>query len=171
MMTITSVVGNTRSDKNLEDAYQKLSGEKKVEKILLSRVEAQRSRMRRTSDAGTDIAITLEHGSTLKHGDVLLLEENMMIVVEYESEDVLGFKIKEELSSDQKVAIAIKLGHIIGNLHRPICVKDNITYMPIQSESEAEDIKKILLQIIDYIDIQHSKIIFEQEEGTRVHTH
>lgn len=171
MMTITSVVGNIRSDKNLEDAYQKLSGEKKVEKVLLSRVEAQRSRMRRTSDAGTDIAITLEHGSTLKHGDVLLLEENKMIVVEYEPEDVLGFKIKEELSSDQKIAIAIKMGHAIGNLHRPICVKDNITYMPMQSESEAEDIKKILLPIIDDIDIQHSKIIFEQEEGTEVHTH
>ena len=171
MITITSVVGNTKSDKNLEDAYQKLSGEKKVEMVLLSRVEAQRSRMRRTSDAGTDIAITLEHGFTLKHGDVLLLEENRMIVVEYESEDVLGFKIKEELSSDQKVAIAIKLGHIIGNLHRPICVKDNITYMPIQSESEAIGIKKILLPIIDYIDIHHSKIIFEPEEGTRVHTH
>lgn len=171
MITITDVVGNVRSDKNLRDAYQRLDKENKVERVLLSRMEAQRSRIRRISDAGTDIAISLEHASMLKHGDVLLADENKLIVVEYESENVLGFKIKDELSSDQKITTAIKLGHIIGNLHRPICVKGNITYMPIQSESEVANIKRNLAQIIAYIDIYHEKIVFEPEEGIDVHTH
>ena len=171
MITITSVVGNVRSDKKFGDAYQRLGRENKVERVLLSRMEAQRSRMRRPSDAGTDIAISLEQGSMLKHGDVLLADENRLIVVEYELEDVLGFKIKNELPSDEKITIAIKLGHIIGNLHRPICTKGNTTYMPIQSESEIASIKRHLAPIIAYIDIQHTKIIFESEEGTEVHTH
>jgi len=171
MITITSVIGNVRSDKKLGDAYQRLSKENKVERVLLSRMEAQRSRMRRISDAGTDIAISLEQGSMLKHGDVLLADENKLIVVEYEPEDMMGFKIKDELSIEQKVTIAIKLGHIIGNLHRPICTKGNTTYMPIQSESEVADIKRNLAPISTYIDIQHAKIVFEPEEGIEVHTH
>ncbi|MGH9922609.1 MAG: hypothetical protein ACRD38_07640, partial [Nitrososphaerales archaeon] len=130
MITITSVVGNIHSDKKFGDAYKKLEGEKKVERVMLSRMEAQRSRMRKVSDAGSDIAINIENGSVLKHGDILLANENKLIVVEYEQEDVLGFKIKDELSSDQKTTVAIKLGHIIGNLHRPICTKDSITYIP-----------------------------------------
>ena len=171
MITITSVVGNVRSDKKLGDAYERLDGEKKVERVLLSRMEAQRSRMRKTSNVGTDIAISLDRGSMLKHGDVLLADAKRMIVIEYEPEDVLGFKIKDGLSSDEKIAIAIKLGHIIGNLHRPICTKGNTTYMPIQSESEIANIKMNLAPIIAYIDILHTKIIFEPEEGTEVHTH
>lgn len=171
MITITSVVGNMRSDKKLEDTYKKLEGERKVERVLLSRMEAQRSRMRKVSDVGSDIAINIENGSTLKHGDILLANENKLIVVEYEQEDVLGFRIRDELPSDQKIAAAIKLGHIIGNLHRPICTKDKITYIPIQSESEVASIKNNLASIIDYIDIRHTKMVFEPEEGMEHHTH
>ncbi|MFY3741108.1 MAG: urease accessory protein [Candidatus Nitrosomirales archaeon] len=171
MITITSVVGNIRSDKKFGDAYTKLEGEKKVERVLLSRMEAQRSRMRKVSDAGTDIAINIENGSVLKHGDILLANESKLIVVEYEQEDVLGFKIRDELSSDQKTIVAIKLGHIIGNLHRPICTKDSITYIPIQSESEVVNIKNNLAPIIDYIDIRHTKMVFEPEGGVEHHTH
>jgi urease accessory protein len=171
MITITSVMGNMRSDKKLEAAYKKLEGEKKVERILLSRMEAQRSRMRKVSDVGSDIVINIENGSRLKHGDILFANENKLIVVEYEQEDVLGFRIRDELPSDQKTSVAIRLGHIIGNLHRPICVKNNITYIPIQSESEIANIKSNLASIIDYIDIQHTKMIFEPEEGVELHTH
>lgn len=171
MITITSIVGNIRLDKKLGEAYQRLARENKVERILLSRTEAQRSRMRRASDEGTDVAISLEQGFIIKHGDILFVDENKMIVIEYEPEDVLGFKIKAKLSSEQKTMIAIKLGHIIGNLHRPLCIKDNITYMPLQSESELSNIKKILEPIIHYIDIQQGKMIFEPEEGIEVHTH
>ena len=171
MITITSVVGNIGSDKKLEAAYKKLESEKKVEKVLVSRMEAQRARMRKVSDAGTDIAINIENGSVLKHGDILLADENKLIVVQYEQEDVLGFKIKDELSSELKISVGIKLGHIIGNLHRPICAIDNITYIPIQSESEIANIKNNLAPVINYIDIHHSKIIFEPEEGVELHTH
>jgi len=171
MITITSVVGNVNSDEELKDVYTKLGSEKKVEKVLLSRIEAQRSRVRKFSDAGTDLAISLGQGSMLKHGDVLLVDDNRLIVVEYEPEDVLGFKIKNELSSDQKIMVAIKLGHMIGNLHRPICAKDNTVYIPIQSESENETIRKILAPVIDHIDIRRTKIIFEPQEGMEVHTH
>jgi urease accessory protein len=171
MITITSVVGNIRSSRKLADAYQRLDKENKVERVLLSRMEAQKSRIRKVSDAGTDIAISLGQSSILKHGDVLQIDENRLIVVECEPEDVLGFTIKDGLSSEEKTAIAIKLGHIIGNLHRPIYTKGNTTYMPIQSEYEIANIKRTLLPILAYIDIHQTKIVFEPEEGIDVHTH
>ncbi|MFQ5941200.1 MAG: urease accessory protein UreE [Nitrososphaerales archaeon] len=171
MIAIASVVGNIRSEKKLNDVYRKLDHENKVERLLLSRMEAERSRIRRSTDAATDIAINLKHGLMLKHGDVLLLEDSKMIIVEYEVEDVLGVKIKDELSTDQKIATGIKLGHVFGNLHRPICTRDNITYVPVQTESEIAHFKEILSPIIDCINIHHTKIIFEQDEGAKVHEH
>ncbi|MEM2759268.1 MAG: hypothetical protein QXU32_03795 [Nitrososphaerales archaeon] len=168
MITVTGILGNIRSDKKLWNVYEKLKKENKVEKIVLSRIEAQRPRIRRESDFGTDIAISMKHGSTVKHGDVLLVELDRMIIVEYEPEVAVGFRIRDELSNEEKIQTAIKLGHVIGNLHRSLCIKNNIVYMPIQSESEIESIKKMLLPLIDYIDIYHSKIIFE-EEGMEVH--
>ncbi len=171
MMTVTSVVGNIRSDNRLMDVYQRLGRAKKMERVRLSRIEAQKSRIRRVSDAGTDVAISLELSSVLKHGDVLYVDENKMIVVEYEPEDVLGFKIKDELSGEQRIAIAIKLGHIIGNLHRPLCMKDDTAYMPMESESEVENLKEILAPIIRHIDIRQARMVFEPEEGIEVHAH
>ena len=51
--------------------------------------------MRKRSDAGTDIAIAIEDGNHLRHGDVLLLGEDRMIIVQLEPEDVLRFRVKE----------------------------------------------------------------------------
>jgi urease accessory protein len=171
MLTITSIVGNVSSNAAFADAYGRLSALGEVETILLSRPEAQRSRMRRHSDAGTDIAITLEDGHHLRHGDVLLADDNRMIVVHYEPEDVLRFRMKDGLPDGEKIAVAVKLGHLIGNLHRPICTKDDAVYMPLQSDVEVESIVKAMGPMISWIEVQHVKTVFEPQEGSSLHTH
>src|ERR1700691_4800886 len=118
---VTSVPGNFSSDPALAEAHARLAAMGKVETLLLSRAEAQRSRMRKRSDAGTDIAIVLEDGHHLRHGDVLVVGEDKMIVVQLEPEDVLRFRVKEGIIPPaEEKSVAVKLGRFIGNLHRPI---------------------------------------------------
>jgi urease accessory protein len=167
MLTITSIVGNV-NDEKFREIYRKMD-EAKVERIFLSRMEAQRARMRKVSDKGTDMAITVDR-RPLRHGDVLFIDESRMIIAEYEMEDVLGFRIKEGLSDSLKIVTAIQLGHIIGNLHRQICIKGDVVYMPLQSESEVENIGKILGKLIERVQVKRGRMVFEPEEG-EVHTH
>ena len=59
---------------------------------------------------------------------------------------------------------AIKLGHTIGNMHRPIKITNNKIYFPIQSESEIELFQKLLSNLIDNIDIKSDNIILNPNQ-------
>ena len=171
MLTITSVVGNVNSDPALAEAHRRLSAKREVETILLPRHEALRSRMRKRSDAGTDIAITLEDGDHLDHGDVLLATGDRMIVVQYEPEDVLRFRMKDGLPDGDRMVVALRLGHMIGNLHRPISTRDGEVYMPLQSAAEAESMTKAMGPVAAWVEIEHLKTVFEPQEGLTSHDH
>jgi urease accessory protein len=171
VLTVTSIVGNVESNPAFAESYARLSASGEVETVILPRSEAQRSRMRKVSDAGTDIAITLEDGHHPRHGDVLLAGNNRMIVVRYEPEDVLRFTMKDGLPDEEKIAVAVKLGHFIGNLHRPICTKGDAVYIPLQSEVEVESIVKALGPIASLVEVRYMKTVFEPEEGSSLHSH
>jgi len=67
--------------------------------------------------------------------------------------------------------IAIKLGHTIGNMHRPIKITNGKIYFPIQSESEIELFQKIFSKLRGHLDIKEENIIFEPDSGYDIHRH
>jgi urease accessory protein len=168
---VTSVPGNVSSDPALAEAYARLAATGKVETLVLSRTEAQRSRMRKRTDAGTDVAIAIEGGNHLRHGDVLLLGEDRMIIVQLEPEDVLRFRVKEGIIPPaEERAVAVELGHFIGNLHRPIRTRDDGSVdMPLQSETEAEGLLRAMWRkrkkMASLVEVQRLRTVFEPEEG------
>lgn len=170
VLRVTSVVGNVRSSEALARKYKSSSERGELERVTLSRMEAQRSRMRRTTDAGTDVAIELEEGSHLRHGDVLLARERM-IVVEYEPEDIVRFTLRPGLKGDERVVAAVRLGHMIGNLHRPISTMGGSVSMPLQSEGEMEIVSKALGPLGSRVDARREKAVFEPDEGVSHHAH
>ena len=143
----------------------------KVEEIQLSRLEAGRTRIRKLSNKGTDLALTMEPGSHINEGDVLLLTEEKMVIVKRESENVAIISLNNDVSAKQIMETAIKLGHIIGNMHRPIKVTNNKVYFPIQSDSEIELFKKLFHNLTQDIDIKNENMIFEPDLGYDIHGH
>lgn len=91
----------------------------KVEKIQISRLEADRIRIRKVSNKGTDLALTLIPGSHIYDGDVVLLSEERMVIAKRETENVIIISLNNKMSTQQALDTAIKLGRIIGNMHRP----------------------------------------------------
>jgi urease accessory protein len=159
MISISSVVGNVHKDYELGQKYHQMSGKQLSEIIRISRTEAQRVRMRKTSDKGTDVAIMLPQDIRLKHGDVLQPEKVAVIAVE------------NNIASNHLFETAVKIGHTIGNLHRPIKLEDNRIILPIQAESELELLKKVLGSINEHINITSTTMVFEAEGGAEVHEH
>jgi urease accessory protein len=170
MLNINSVVGNVHKDHELGQKYRQMS-EKQLETIRISRSEAQRVRMRKTSDKGTDVAIMLPQNTHIKHGDVLLLDNDKIIVVEIKPERVAIIAIKNNIASHHLLEIAAKVGHTIGNLHRPIKIENNNIILPVQAESELDLLKKILGSTTEHINITSSTMVFEAEVGAEVHEH
>ncbi|HYA83845.1 MAG TPA: hypothetical protein VEH06_10415 [Candidatus Bathyarchaeia archaeon] len=168
MIIVDSVIGNINKDKKLKEKYDEMSSKNCCERIKISRLESQRSRMRKRSE-GMDLALTLPQGTRLKHGDVIILTENKMVVVEIEAENVLMIEIKENIHED--IEVPIMVGHTIGNLHRPIRIEKRKIYFPIQADTEVEMFKKLLEPVNEYLDIKKRMMVFEPEERMEMYEH
>ena len=131
--------------------------------------------MRKVSNKGTDIALNFHSGSQhLRHGDVLLLNDNQIVVVEIEPENVLQVEILKDTligNTESLIQIPVQIGHTIGNLHRPIRLDGSRIYFPIQSQSEIEMFRKLFHPLHHHIEIQSKKIVFEPNETMNVHEH
>jgi urease accessory protein len=196
MITANSVLGNVRRDLAMQERYRQMSARSMAEVVRIHRMESQRVRMRKSTDKGTDIAITLPPGSRLRHGDVVLLTDSRMVVVELEPERVAVVKIKRDTLHDRShhhhshehehehkhdhdheeeeemaIEIPVRIGHTIGNLHRPIKLEGDTIYFPIQAETELDMFRKLFGRMNEYLEIRGDKIVFEPEEGMDVHEH
>jgi len=168
---VDSVLGNINNDKKLKEKYDEMTARKVCETIKISRLESQRIRMRKISDKGTDVALTLPPGTRLKHGDVIIITENKMVVVGIESEDVIMIEIRDNIHQNDIVEVPVRVGHTIGNLHRPIRLEGNKIYFPIQADAELEMFKKLFEPINEHLDIKKTTMVFEPEDGTEIHEH
>jgi len=175
MLTIDRIIGNIYNDDHLGATFKKFVSKQQEEIFLITRTESQRQRMRKVSSKGTDIALNFQSGSRhLKHGDVLLLTDNQIVVVEIEPENVLQVEILKETLTDSPESlfqIPVQIGHTIGNLHRPIKLDGSRIYFPIQAESEIEMFGKLFHPFHHHIEIQSKKIVFEPSETMNVHEH
>ncbi|WP_415281697.1 urease accessory protein UreE [Candidatus Nitrososphaera sp. FF02] len=148
----------------MKEKHAAMSARGAVEKMRISRMEAERTRMRKTTDKGTDVALTLAAGTRLRHGDILTVSERM-IIVEQEPEMVAVVRIDK---SDPWLAALV--GHAIGNLHRPIKVDGSRIFFPIQAESELEMLRRQFSAVIDSVEISTDTMVFEPE-GVSAHEH
>jgi urease accessory protein len=172
MISVNSVIGNVYHDSKLRKRYDEMSSQSLVESIRISRMEAQRIRMRKRSNKGTDIALTLPPGTMLRHGDVIILADDKMITIELEPENVALIQLNDNIPGHLLVEVLVRIGHAIGNLHRPIKLEERKIYFPIQAIQEIEMFKKIFGSLLDHAEISHTKIVFEPDEGIMdVHEH
>jgi len=157
MININSILGNISKETRLESTN--------FEKLIISRIDLEKRILRKNTDLGTDIGINLDSGIKLQHGDIIGNNETK-IIVEQIPEKVISVKLKENNEN-----IAILLGHIIGNRHRPIAIKDKMILFPIQEDSELEIFQRLFKEIIDHIELKIEEEIFLPHASADVHEH
>ena len=162
MSSPTAIIGNIFA----ESGSQIIQG-KSLEKLQISRLDLEKNRLRRTTDKGVDIAIILERGGKLRHGDILKHGESF-VVIEQIPEKVITVKTKEK---DGAFEVLVLLGHIIGNRHRPISLDGRSVTFPIQAESELEVFERLFAPIIGKIEMSVEEKIYNPDERMNVHEH
>jgi urease accessory protein len=157
MININSILGNIFKETDLE--------KNNFEKLKISRIDLEKRILRKKTDLGTDIGINLDSGIKLQNGDIIG-NDAVKIIVEQIPEKVISVTLKENNEN-----IAILLGHIIGNRHRPIAIKDKIILFPIQEDSELEIFQRLFKEIINHIELKIVKEVFLPHTSADVHEH
>ncbi len=161
MLEVNSPVGNIFLDEGFDDIT---SGN--FEKLKISRMELEKRILRRMTDRGTDVGLNLKSGIKLRHGDVIK-NGDTKIVVEQLPEKIITVRLKNK----EMTEVMVLLGHIIGNRHRPISIKNNEISFPIQAYSEKEVFTKLFQSIIDHIEMTVEEQIFSSHSGADTHEH
>jgi len=161
VLEVNSPIGNIFVDEGFDELKNG-----NCEKLKISRMELERRILRRKTDRGTDVGLNLEPGVKLRHGDVIK-NGDMEIVVEQLPEKIITVKLKNKKMTD----VMVLLGHIIGNRHRPISIKDDEVSFPIQADSEKDVFTKLFQNIINHIEITIEEKIFFPHSGADIHEH
>ena len=139
MIIVEKIVGNIYADRSLYERSQILEKEKKLEKLSLSISDARKSRIRKNTDRGTEIGIIQNRKGVLSSGDVLVLTDQNMVLVEIEMEEAMVIDFGDHLDSSALLERAVRLGHLIGNQHWAFFVKGNCVYVPITIDRRVMD--------------------------------
>lgn len=133
MLVVDKVVGNVMNDSKLADMVKVWQETGRVERLRVDTWEAQKSRLRKRTDKGTEIGITLERGEMLRHGDVLYsdAEKRHLIMVEVEGRKVMVIKLQPQADAESMAHLAVKVGHMLGNQHWPVKVDGLTVYVPV----------------------------------------
>ncbi len=130
LVRVDAVLGNASDD----DWTMRLDGAE-LDELILDQWEAQKSRLRRQTAGGVEIAISLDRGTQLRDGDVLVWNEDRRsaVVARITLKDVMIVEVEDVIGSPPQVVVqtCIELGHAIGNQHWPAVVKGTCVYVPL----------------------------------------
>lgn len=127
-------VGEVLGNESDEPWSSRLDGAH-VDVVLLDQWEAQKSRLRRRTTHGAEVAVSLDRGVQLRNGDILGWDEalNEALVARITLKDVMVVEVEglTELDPQAIVRTCIELGHAIGNQHWPTVVKGTKVFVPL----------------------------------------
>ena len=103
-MVFERVLGNIKDIENINNYH--------VEKIILKSDDLLKRIIRVTSDHGHEYGISLDKGKTFNNGDILLKDGHNLVIVQYESNDILVIK-------PTSINEMGKIAHALGNRHLP----------------------------------------------------
>ena len=106
-----------------------------IDLLRLDQRGAQKSRLRKRTDEGVDLALSLDGGTPLRDGDVLLWDEQRQsaVVAHVELSEIIVIDMTEVLEQrpEQAMATSVEVGHALGNQHWPAVVKGPLVYVPL----------------------------------------
>ena len=111
--------------------------------LALDHWEAQKNRLRKRTGDGTEIAVSLDRGTFLHDGDILLWTETTRtaVVARITLREVMVIHIDAPPNASTEVFLrtCIELGHALGNQHWPALVKDTRIFVPLTIDRKVMD--------------------------------
>jgi urease accessory protein len=137
-MLVESVLGNVS-----DPAWAARLTAARVDSLPLDQWEAQKSRLRKRTLDGIEVALSLGRGRRLRDGDILHWDEPAAaaIVARVQLGEVMVVDLAglEKEPAELGLRSAVELGHAIGNQHWPAVVKGTRVYVPLTVDRNVMD--------------------------------
>lgn len=135
MILVEEVLGNIK-DEDWKDRATQLT----IDKLVLEQWEAPKSRLRKATQAGVELAISLPRSAHLHDGDILYFDEaeNTVGVARIALKEVLVIEMEgiEKLPPLEILRTCFELGHGLGNQHWPAVIKGSTVYVPLSVDQK-----------------------------------
>jgi urease accessory protein len=155
--------------------------------LELDQWEAQKNRFRKKTASGFEVAVSLDRGTHIRDGDVLLWDaaDSKVVAVRVSLREVMIINLDglAQLSPDISMRTCVELGHALGNQHWPALVKGGVVYVPLTVDKNVmasvmrthrfEAIRYEFVpgsEILPYLAPHESRRLFGGAEGP-VHSH
>jgi urease accessory protein len=158
-----------------------------VDVLALDHWEAQKNRFRKKSAQGREVAVSLDRGTFMRDGDVLVWDAgaDRVVVARIALRDVMVIRLDGLAALPAGIAArtCVELGHALGNQHWPALVKGDRVFVPLTvdrkvmaSVMNTHRFEHIAFEfvpggdIVPYLAPHESRRLFGAAEGP-VHTH
>ncbi|MFK8251861.1 urease accessory protein UreE [Ancylobacter terrae] len=135
MILVETTLGNLR-----DPVWQERATRARVDRLVLEQWEAPKNRLRKESEGGVELAISLPRAEHLHDGDVLHHDEaaGVIVVAAIALKDVLVIELEniEKLSPLEILRTCFELGHGLGNQHWPAVIKGSTVYVPLSVDQK-----------------------------------
>ncbi len=182
MLIIETITGNIH-----EAVWRSRLKHATLDWLVLDQWEAQKSRLRKLSQNGTDLAISLPRGILLRDGDLIVWDETRQAAtiarVTLKEVMVIELGALQTQAPEIFVRTCVELGHALGNQHWPAVVKGNQVFIPLTVDKKvmASVMKTHAFrgityefvpgsEVIPYLAPHESRRLFGGAEGP-VHSH
>jgi len=182
VILVEAVLGNTADAewaKRLDGAL--------LDPLELDHWEAQKNRFRKKTAGGVELAVSLDRGTFMHDGDVLLWDAaaSRAVVARISLRDVMVIHLDGAAGAAPEIAMrtCVELGHALGNQHWPALVKGGRVYVPLTVDRQVmssvmnthrfEGIRYEFVpggEIVPYLAPHESRRLFGGAEGP-VHSH
>ncbi|AMB44428.1 urease accessory protein UreE [Methylobacterium sp. AMS5] len=123
-----------------DPVWQERAGQARIDPLVLEQWEAPKSRLRKASESGIELAISLPRSEHLHDGDVLHYDaaQKLIVVARIALKEVLVIELEglESLAPHDILRASFELGHGLGNQHWPAVIKGSTVYVPLSVDQK-----------------------------------
>jgi len=107
-----------------------------VDYIEVSWTEAGKRQLRRRTEGGFDLALSMKRGSYLYHGAIVFKSSDQVIVVSRPRERALVIRLDGAREPVELMRCAVLIGHMFGNQHIPIELEGGAIRVPVLTSED-----------------------------------
>jgi len=127
-------LGNSIEDAILAERIEKARSSGRCMEVHISQTDSRKGRIHAHTTSGITVGIVKSRDWSLRDGDVLETELGRLLLVHLQEQKVIVLRFTEPVV-DGAIAL-IHLGHVLGNHHWPIIVRNRQLYVELVVDAE-----------------------------------
>jgi len=164
LLKIERIIGNIFDDPSLAKEFESNRNNENYKTVHILRHDLEKTRLKQKTSDGVAIAINITDGKKMAHGDVLYAD-NVKILIWQVPEQTITVRL-----GNLEPKSLVLVGHIIGNLHRPVSLEAGSISFPIHDVAEVDLFRRLFCDI-DKIELVAEDKIFQPHKSMNVHEH